>query len=99
MKDPHLIIVRPLLTEKSNQQGIAMKYHFRVAKSANKIEIAGAVETIYAQSGAKVTAVNTMNVKGKKKRAMVKGGKSGYSSDWKKAIVTTDKPLEIFEGI
>ena len=99
MKDPHLIVVRPLLTEKSNAQAMEMKYHFRVAKNANKIEIAGAIETIYGASGAKVTAVNTMHVKGKKKRAQVRGGKTGYSPDWKKAIVTTDKPLELFEGI
>ena len=99
MKNPHEIIVLPLLTEKSTDQASAMKYHFRVAKDANKIEIAYAIENIYGQSGAKVLAVNTMNVKGKKKRAMVKGGKTGYSPDWKKAIVTTDKPLEVFEGI
>ena len=48
------------------------------------------------RDGAKVLAVNTISVKGKKKRAMAKGGKSGYSSDWKKAIVTTDKPLSVF---
>ena len=38
-------------------------------------------------------------VKGKKKRAMVKGGKAGYSPNWKKAIVTTDKPIVLFEGV
>lgn len=99
MKDPHLIIVRPLLTEKSTDQAESNKYHFRVAKTSNKIEIAAAVESIYARDGIKVLAVNTINVKGKKKRAMVRGGKAGYSPNWKKAIVTTDKPLVLFEGI
>ena len=64
--------------------------------NANKIEIAEAVKAIYASDGARVLAVNTISVKGKKKRAMSKGGKSGYSPDWKKAIVTTDKPLSVF---
>ncbi len=99
MKDPHAIIERPLLTEKTTDQGSLNKYHFRVARDANKIEIAGAVEQIYAREGVRVLAVNTMIVKGKKKRAMVRGGKPGYSPDWKKAIVTTDKPLVLYEGI
>lgn len=99
MKDPHDIIVRPLLTEKSTLQAEINKYHFRVRTDANKIEIAHAVETIYSNQNAKVVAVNTINVKGKKKRAMVRGGKAGYSPDWKKAIVTTAQPLTLFEGI
>jgi large subunit ribosomal protein L23 len=99
MKDPHQIIIRPLLTEKSNDQIPAQKYHFRVALDANKIEIAHAVEAIYGRQQVKVVAVNTLRVKGKKKRAMVRGGKPGYSPNWKKAIVTTDKPLEVFEGV
>lgn len=99
MKDPHDIVVRPLLSEKSTDQSVLNKYHFRVALDANKIEIAHAVEHIYAREQVRVLAVNTMVVKGKKKRAMVRGGKPGYSPDWKKAIVTTDKPLVLFEGI
>ena len=93
MKDPHEIILQPLLTEKSNDQAHLNKYHFKVAKGANKIEIAEAIKIIYAKDNPHVTAVNTMNVKGKKKRAMVRGGKPGYSPDWKKAIVTTAQPL------
>ncbi|HZP83604.1 MAG TPA: 50S ribosomal protein L23 [Chthonomonadaceae bacterium] len=99
MKDPHLIIVRPLLTEKSTDQASMNKYHFRVATDANKIEIAEAVQQIYARDGVRVLAVNTMMVKGKKRRAMVRGSKPGYSPNWKKAIVTTDKPLVLFEGV
>lgn len=99
MRDPYYIIERPLLTEKSTDQASTNKYHFRVRTDANKIEIAGAIETIYATSGAKVLAVNTLTVKGKKKRTMVRGAKPGYSVKWKKAIVTTDKPIELFEGI
>lgn len=99
MRDPHEIIERPLVTEKSTDQAEHNKYHFRVRLDANKIEIAHAVQLIYASQGAHVLAVNTMRVKGKKKRAMAKGGKAGYSPNWKKAIVTTDAPLTLFEGI
>ena len=93
MKDPHEIILRPLVTEKSSDQAHLNKYHFRVAKAANKIEIAEAIKAIYAKDNPRIMAVNTLNVKGKKRRAQVRGGKSGYSPDWKKAIVTTEQPL------
>lgn len=100
MRDPHQIIQRPLLTEKSTDQAELNKYHFKVSLDANKIEIAHAVEAIYGtvNEPLKVRAVNTIRVKGKKKRQLTKG-KPGYSPDWKKAIVTTDRPLILFEGI
>ncbi len=99
MKDPHEIIERPLLTEKSNNQASMNKYHFRVSIDANKIEIANAITAIYANQSIKVLAVNTMRVKGKKRRAQSRGGKAGYTPAWKKAIVTTDRPLTLFEGV
>ena len=99
MRDPHEIIERPLLTEKSTDQAAENKYHFRVRLDANKIEIAHAVEYIYQKEGVNVLKVNTLRVKGKKKRAMSRGGKPGYSPNWKKAIVTTDVALVLFEGI
>jgi large subunit ribosomal protein L23 len=99
MRDPHEIIQRPLLTEKINQQAAENKYSFRVKNDANKIEIALAVEAIYSHEGVKVLKVNTLHVKGKKKRAQSRGSKAGYSPNWKKAIVTTDTPLVLFEGL
>jgi large subunit ribosomal protein L23 len=101
MRSPHEIIERPLLTEKSTDQAAASKFHFRVRMDANKIEIAYAVEALYSTGNEpiKVLAVNTMHVKGKRKRAMSRGGKPGYSPNWKKAIVTTDKPIVLFEGV
>lgn len=42
------------------------KYTFKVMKSANKVEIAKAVEAMF--PGTKVAAVNTMNCDGKLKR-------------------------------
>ena len=99
MRDPHDIIERPLLTEKSTDQAEENKFHFRVKLDANKIEIKNAIQHIYSSQGVRVLAVNTLRVKGKKKRAMARGGKPGYSVNWKKAIVTTDRPLTLFEGI
>ena len=99
MRDPHEIIERPLLTEKSTDQAALNKYHFRVRKDANKIEIAEAVRAIYGGDGARILAVNTITVKGKKRRNLMRRGKAGYTPDWKKAIVTTDRPLTLFEGV
>ena len=59
------IILRPVITENS-MDGIAdRKYTFEVAKDANKIEIAKAVEELF---GVKVSKVNTINVDGKLRR-------------------------------
>ena len=49
------IIKRPIITEQSMAETEAKKYTFEVAKSANKIEIAKAVEEIF---GVKVAKVN-----------------------------------------
>lgn len=81
---PEDIIVRPIITEKSNEALQEGKYTFEVAKKATKIQIATAVEKLF---NVKVLKVNTMNVKGKEKRV---GIHKGMTSDWKKAIVTID---------
>ena len=62
------IIKRPIITEKSMAQGDIKRYTFEVAKDANKIEIAKAVEEIF---GVKVAKVNTLNMQGKEKRTAV----------------------------
>ena len=81
---PEDIIIRPIVTEKSNMALQEGKYTFEVAKKATKIQIATAVEKLF---NVKVLKVNTMNVEGKQKRMGVHQGKT---SDWKKAIVTID---------
>lgn len=90
------IVIKPIITERS-MEGLALnKYTFKVAKSANKIEIGKACEELF---GVKVAKVNTMIVKGRLKR---QGRTSGYTPDWKKAIVTLkedSKPIEFFEGM
>ena len=78
------IIIRPIITEKSNAGLAEGKYTFEVNKKATKVEIAKAVETLF---DVKVLKVNTLSVKGKNKRVGVHQGKT---NDWKKAIVTID---------
>lgn len=96
MKRAQDIILKPIITEKS-MAGISLKkYTFKVAKDANKIEIAKAVEELF---GVNVAKVNTMNCKGRFKRM---GRNEGYTPDWKKAIVTLSedsKGIEFFEGM
>ena len=91
------IIIKPVITEKS-MDGIAnKKYTFRVDKDSNKIEIAKAVEALF--PGTKVAKVNTLNVRGRLRR---QGRTEGYTSSWKKAIVTLtedSKGIEFFEGM
>ena len=78
---PEDIIIKPIVTEKSNMDLQEGKYTFKVAKKATKIQIADAVEKLF---NVKVLKVNTMNVEGKAKRV---GYHQGRTSDWKKAIV------------
>ncbi len=90
------IIIAPVLTEKSVSVLGDKKYTFRVADGANKMEIAKAVEEIF---GVKVAKVNTISMKGKKRRM---GRFEGYTSDWKKAVVTLkedSKTIEFFDGM
>lgn len=96
VRTAHDIIIKPIITEKSMECVALKKYTFKVAKEANKIEIAKACEELF---GVQVAKVNTMNVKGHMKR---QGRSEGYTSDWKKAIVTLtedSKTIEFFEGM
>ena len=91
------IIKRPIITEQSMADTEMKRYTFEVAKTANKIEIAKAVEEIF---GVKVAKVNTINYDGKTKR--VGAGRPGARKSWKKAYVqlTQDsKTIEFFEGM
>ncbi len=95
MKSAQEIIIRPLITERA---AILMerdnKVLFEVAVTANKNDIKRAVEEIFEVT---VTAVRTMNVKGKVKTM---GRFSGRRAMWKKAIVTLSEgdSLDFFEG-
>ena len=104
MKNKPDIIIRPLLTEKmSRLEESERKYAFQVRKKTNKIEIKKAVEKKF---NVQVLKVSTMNLSGKQKTMTVRsGGKtirtSGYTSSWKKAIVTLKKDfsIDLLEGV
>ena len=90
------IILKPVITEKAVQALADKKYTFRVAKDANKIAIAKAVEEIF---GVKVAKVNTISMKGHMRRM---GRNEGYTPSWKKAVVTLtadSKTIEFFDGM
>ena len=91
----HQIIIRPLNTEKNTNLMSLNKYSFEVNRSANKTQIRQAVEEIF---NVTVTGVHTLNVRGKLRR---RGNRFGYTSDWKKAIVTLAEGdrIELFEGV
>ncbi len=90
------IVIKPIITEKSMSGLQENKYTFKVAKGANKIEIAKAVEELF---DVKVASVNTMNCRGRSKRV---GMNRGTTPSWKKAIVTLaegSKTIEFFDGM
>ena len=96
MKAPQDIIIAPVITEKSMSGIAGKKYTFKVAKDANKLEIADAVEKLFKVTVAKV---NTVSVRGKNRRM---GRYEGTTPSWKKAIVTLkadSKTIEFFDGL
>lgn len=88
------IIQAPIITEKSMKlKNDFNKYTFKVAKSANKVEIKKAVEEIFK---VKVLSVATINVLPKRKRV---GQHVGYTSAYKKAIckLADGQKIDAFE--
>lgn len=84
MRNPYDIIRTARITEKST--GLTEEtnsYVFEVDPGATKLEISKAIQTIFKK---KVARVNTMNVRGKKKR--LRTAQYGRKPHWKKAIVT-----------
>lgn len=100
-KDPYQIIKHQHVTEKTTtlenlktgESNISLKrckspkYVFVVDPTANKQQIAQAVEEIYSDKKIKVVDVNTINVKGKQRRVR---GRLGMTKSFKKAIVTLE---------
>jgi large subunit ribosomal protein L23 len=96
MKNPRDIIKRPVITERTSEMMGNKRYVFEVDLRANKTEIKQAIESIFK---VKVTGVNTIRMPAKPKRY---GRHSGYTSEWKKAIVqlsAESKELEFFESV
>ena len=88
------IILEPVLSEKSNALRDTGKYVFKVDPRANKIEICRAIQNLF---GVKPVKCNVIAMKPKPKRVRYK---MGFTSSWKKAIVTLKKGETIseFEG-
>jgi large subunit ribosomal protein L23 len=89
------IIIRPLITEKTNiQKELSNQVSFEVDRRANRIEIRRAVEQAFK---VRVTSVRTMQMLGK---ATQRGRIAGKRRDWKKAIVRLmpGERIEFFEG-
>ena len=95
IKDPHKIILRPVITEKTTQlKATSGVICFEVARNANKIEIKRAVEQLFKTH---VVEVRTQMKTGKVRRV---GRNMGKTRDWKKAFVRLragEKPIEYFE--
>ena len=81
--EPHQVVLRPLVTEKSTHQTARYRaYPFEVNPWATKDEIKAAVESLFS---VQVEKVRTQNRHGKKRRYKFKLGRL---PNWKKAIVT-----------
>ena len=96
MKLAQDIIIKPIITEASMDMTAEKKYTFKVAADATKPEIAKAVEEMFKVD---VLRVHTINMKKKPKRL---GVHFGYTSEWKKAVVTLteeSKTIEFFDGL
>jgi len=93
------VILRPVISEKSMDETQRHKYTFAVHDDANKLQIKLAVEELFK---VKVLGVNVSTTKAKEKSRNRKRGRvQGYTSPWRKAVVTvrsTDK-IEFFEGV
>jgi large subunit ribosomal protein L23 len=89
------ILIAPVLSEKANMLREEGKYVFRVAMSANKIQIKEAVRRLF---NVHPISCTVMVVGGKPKRLR---NRPGYTSDWKKAIVKLpkDEKIGLFEGV
>lgn len=92
----HDIILRPVLTEKSNDGVAAKRYVFMVDPRADKVQVKAAVESVFDVT---VESVNIVTVRGKLKR---QGRTQGYTSKGKKAYVTLtagSKGIPFFETL
>ena len=95
MTSPYALVGRPVITEKATHlKEAANQYVFRVPRTANKLEIRRALETLFK---VKVVHVQTLNVRGKAKRL---GRFEGRTAAWKKAIATLapGQSIDIAEG-
>ena len=93
----YVVILKPIVTEKSMNAMGEKKYTFMVHPEANKSQIKEAVEKMF--EGTKVKSVNTMNMDGKNKRRGMVVGKTAKSKKAIVALTEDSKDIEIFEGL
>ena len=96
LTDPRDILLSPVISEKSYGLLDENKYTFLVRPDANKTQIKIAVEKVF---GVKVSDVNTLNRKGKRKRNR-KAATFGQRPDTKRAVVTlaAGGRIDLFES-
>ncbi len=96
MKDPRDVVIEPVVSEKSYSLLEQNVYTFKVHPSASKPEIRAAIEAIF---DVKVTNVNTLNRKGKRRRNR-RSLTFGSRPDTKRAIVTLAEgdSIDLFES-
>ena len=92
------IVIGPLITERTYQLYTQGRYTFRVSRRASKTEIKLALEEQYGAQNIKVRDVNTVTMRGKKRRSQRRASSTGHTADWKKAIVTLGEGQKI-EGL
>jgi large subunit ribosomal protein L23 len=89
------IFIEPVLSEKANSLREQGKYVFKVDPSATKIQIKEAARRLF---NVHPVACSVLVVAGKPKRQR---NRAGYTSSWKKAIITLpkDEKISLFEGV
>ncbi|HEX8940464.1 MAG TPA: 50S ribosomal protein L23 [Candidatus Limnocylindrales bacterium] len=95
----HEVILRPVISEKSMDESQRGKYTFAVHDDASKIQIKAAVEELFK---VQVTGVNVLTTKARQKRRGTRRGRIvGWTTPWRKAIVTLaeGQKIEFFEGV
>ena len=95
MRDAMSVLIRPVVSEKSYSLMDRSVYTFIVDPRATKIDVRLAVEQAF---GVRVTAVNTLNRKGKSTRNR-RTNVRGKRADTKRAIVTLhpDDSIDLFD--
>ncbi len=94
------IVIGPVITERTYLLYTQGRYTFKVLGTASKTEIKKALEEQYESQGIQVKDINTVTMRGKKRRSFrrIGSGQVGRTTDWKKAIVTLGEGQKI-EGL
>jgi large subunit ribosomal protein L23 len=94
------IVIGPVITERTYLLYTQGRYTFKVSSTASKTEIKKALEEQYEAQNIKVRDINTVTMRGKKRRSFRRTGSGnvGRTTDWKKAIVRLGEGQKI-EGL